>query len=289
MKITNRYGFPESIVRAVENDPYKGGGDISVTRLISPAQQVALQKIHAGELVEDVSDRIWSLSGQAMHHVLERAHKPGDIVEARLSARVLDWNVTGQFDLLTREGVLTDFKQTSVWAVKDALANGKDEWEEQLNSLAYLVKKNLSKGFPEVNKLQILAICRDWRRNEAMRYDDYPMQAELIDIDLWDFQTQEEFINARVAEHQRAQSGVQINCTKKEMWTKPDTWAVMKKGRKTAIRVFDSHEEADDLMVNQDLPTPLHYIEHRPGSNVRCEQYCNVRDFCPQYQESKGD
>lgn len=292
-KITNKYNYPEPIVRAITNDPYKGGGDISVTRLISPVQQVALQKIHADEIEEDVSDRIWSLLGQAVHHIAERSARGEDLVEMRVEAEVLDWKVSGQFDLLADFKTLYDYKVTSVWSVKEAIANGKDEWEEQLNLLAQLIKightrivsQGMSWEIPVPEELKIVAICRDWRKNEAMRYDDYPKQCEIIEIDLWDEGLRQDFLETRVAEHQQAQAGETIPCTKKEKWTKPDTWAVMKKGRNSALRVFDSHEEADDFMVNQDLP-PNHYIEHRPGQDIRCEQYCSVRDFCPQYQSS---
>ena len=34
MNLTNLYGLPDALVNAVRNDPYQGGGDISVTKLI---------------------------------------------------------------------------------------------------------------------------------------------------------------------------------------------------------------------------------------------------------------
>ena len=59
--ITNKYGLPSSLYNALANDPYVGGGDISITRLIAPPRIVALRKRHEAEIVEDASDRIWSL------------------------------------------------------------------------------------------------------------------------------------------------------------------------------------------------------------------------------------
>ena len=36
--VTNKHDLPEALVRAVQNDPYKGGGDISATKLIDQFQ-----------------------------------------------------------------------------------------------------------------------------------------------------------------------------------------------------------------------------------------------------------
>ena len=73
---TNRAELPQAIVDAVKNDSYsKGEADISVTELLLLPRLAALREKHANEIVEDESDRIWSLFGQAMHTVLERVNR----------------------------------------------------------------------------------------------------------------------------------------------------------------------------------------------------------------------
>ena len=86
MIITNHSKLPLAIERAVVNDPYdSSGSDISTTRLIAPPRIVALQKKHQNEIEEDVADRIWSLLGQSVHHIIERsAENTNDISEVRL-------------------------------------------------------------------------------------------------------------------------------------------------------------------------------------------------------------
>ncbi len=59
--------------------------------------------------------RIWSLYGQAMHAVMERADTDNALVEERLAMGIAGVKVSGQFDLYTGKGVLIDFKTTSVW------------------------------------------------------------------------------------------------------------------------------------------------------------------------------
>ena len=64
--ITNKHGLPEALVRAVRNDPYTGGGDISVTKLIDSPQRRQLWRQHEADIEEDVSERIWSLQLPAL-------------------------------------------------------------------------------------------------------------------------------------------------------------------------------------------------------------------------------
>ena len=84
MKYTNLSNLPKAIERAVENDPYESNADISTTRLIAPPRIRVLQKRNWDLITEDVSDRIFSLLGQSVHHVIERAKTRQEISEKRL-------------------------------------------------------------------------------------------------------------------------------------------------------------------------------------------------------------
>lgn len=100
MKWTNKHNIPESIANAIINDPYVGGGDISVTSLIRPPQMRCIESIHWDEIVQDVSDGIWRLFGQAVHAVLEKNAPRGSHAEKRLSTTINKWELSGQADLL---------------------------------------------------------------------------------------------------------------------------------------------------------------------------------------------
>jgi len=60
----------------------------------------------------------------------------------------------------------------------------------------------------------------------------------------------------------------------------------MKEGRKTAVRVFDSVKEAEKHMDENKLDNK-HSIVVRPGGYTRCENYCIVSKFCPQWAKEK--
>ena len=295
MKLTNLCNLPKVIERAVANDPYDSdGSDISATRLVSPARVVALQKKYADEIEEDVADRIWSLLGQSVHHIIERSARPEDISELRLFHKnkeiTNDWTISGTFDYLQSDGVLVDFKVTSAWSALDAVTKGKKEWEQQLNILDYLCKKNPDKiNNIEVKKLYIMAIIREWSKSKAKEPDsNYPKkQVIVIPIRKWNTAEQEAFIKERVKAHQDAQiKSVAPVCSSEERWTRPDQYAVMKKGKKAALRLLSSQEDAKKYMEQKNMLDNKDFsIVHRKGKDVRCEEYCNVNKFCDYYNK----
>ena len=82
----------------------------------------------------------------------------------------------------------------------DAMTKGKDEWEEQLNVLNFLCRKNPDKiNNISVNSMFILAILRDWSKLKVMQSDNYPKkQIVKIPIRLWSEEEQEHFIRERI-------------------------------------------------------------------------------------------
>jgi hypothetical protein len=287
--LTNRLGLPQAIVNAVRNDPYTiGASNISVTSLIQPPHQRQLRL--ANEVVEDASDRIWSLVGQIGHSIIERSYpaamtdeaanltpaeclaKFGVVAERRLFTECNGWTVSGQFDVIEREergeSCLQDFKFTSVWTVKDGI---KVEWERQLNLLRLLALRH---GIV-ANRLRIIAILRDWSKGKA-KQPEYPSQQVVpIDIPVWPIDMTEDYMLERVKAHQDPNPPL---CTDEERWKREDIWAVMKDGRKSAVKLHYQRDSADKHCSELGKG---HYIETRAGEYHRCMEYCNVMHVCP--------
>jgi hypothetical protein len=296
MEFTNVSNLPKVIERAVANDPYdSSGSDISTTRLIAPPRIRVLEKNNFDLIKEDVSDRIFSLLGQSVHHIIERAKQKTDIAERRLfykdDAITNGWTLSGAFDLLTRQGNLIDFKVTSAWSALDAVTNGKDEWEQQLNVLDFLCRKKQKeliryKKEIKVKSLSIMAILRDWSKMRVMQSDNYPRkQVVMIPIRRWTEEEQENYVRTRIKLHQDAEQTNQLPlCTAKERWRKEDTYAVMKDGRKTAWRVFNTKDEASQFLLSQKMIEGKGCsIVFRKGEDVRCQHYCRVNEFCSHF------
>ncbi len=278
--LTNRMNLPQSIVAAVTNDPYNAGkSDISVTSLIQPPYQRQLRdKV---EVIEDVADRVWSLLGKSVHTVLERAYPDHmlerAVVEQRLFTECNGWIVSGQMDVL-EDNVLMDFKVTSVWA-----REGKKEWEQKLNLLKLLcMRKYNETGDPRylVKDIQIIAIYRDWVAAKGKFDNDYPdAQVGVIKVPMWTCQDAEAFLLERVKAHQDANPPI---CTDEERWATKEVWALMKEGRKSAVKLYDDEASANEAC---EAAGAKHSVVHRPGEYRRCMQYCNVSHGCPAWQK----
>lgn len=294
MKVTNKAGLPGAIVEAVKNDDYDPGkADISCTTLIAPPRQRVLRKAHDGELVEDASDRIYALLGQSMHTILERA-EPSALVEKRLYMKMGGWTISGQFDRISiRQVTLQDYKLSSVWEYMYGL---KPDRIAQLNVLAELAHQN---GMEDISKLEVVMIFRDWQKSQAKFKKEYPQhQVARLPVPLWDKERRLAYIAERVKVHQDAEKGVVVDCTDDERWLRDEAWAVMKQGRKSALKVEPTKVDAErwvlkngyaatvsdeEIALNDDIS-----IIHRPGVNTRCEAYCNVAQFCSQFKKITG-
>jgi len=296
MKYTNKHNIPIEIIRAVENDSYSKGDSVkSVTGLLQPPQISILNEHHHEELTADISERIWILLGQSVHTILERANegKEGTLTEERMFGEVGGWSISGQTDSIALdEGILKDYKVTSVWNVVNALKQGKPEWEQQLNCYAWLNRVNSRET---INQLNIIAISRDWSKFQHQRSGgDYPpAPVSVINIPMWTDEEQQSFIEERVSLHQEAEAEYLINgtlpeCSDADRWKKEDTYRVMKKGRKSALRVLNSQEEADNYIDGHKDKKDLS-VDLALGKAIRCESYCLVAEFCNQYQEEKVD
>jgi len=283
MKLTNKYGLPEPVVKALTRSEYsKGESNRSITQLIDSPRVRILRQENWDNLEEDVSEKMWAVLGTAAHKMFEDTGDENHLTEERLYVEVEGWVISGAIDVqkIEPDGVIVmDYKTTSVWSV----ILGKKEWEYQLNCYAYLVRK--SKGL-NVKSLKVIAILRDWKAKDAETKDDYP-KAPIVEIDIpvWADQEQDAYIQERVELHQKAEfdrlTGTELpECSDAERWEKAPIWAVKKKGNKRAIKLYDNEADAKSALVDGQE------IEFRRGEPGRCvNNWCRVNAFCNQYQK----
>ena len=279
MKITNKANLPQTLVNAVKAHTHKGG-DYSASMLCNPIRVYWLNKRHKDELEEDVSQRIWSLFGTAMHYIIEKGADEKELSEKYLETKIQGKTLSGTCDLYDKAGTITDWKTDSVWTI--IYGNREREREVQLNAYAYLFRKA---GY-EVNKLQIISLLRDWSKTEAARKSEYPQSNILVtEYKLWDIDLQDNFLNTVIGRFE-AFKDIPDNelpeCSAEDMWQKPAKYAVMKPGRKSALKVFNNMKDAEFLMAS--MPGQS-YIEVREAKRNRCADYCPANKFCNQYQE----
>ena len=199
--------------------------------------------------------------------------------EERLYTNIGWWKVSGQSDLL-HNNALTDYKVTSVYAIKDGV---KPEWEALLN-LYNLLMTDI--GFSDIEKLQIVAILRDHSKTKAEVDKNYPPPVVVIPVKMWKIDDTRRFAEERVKLHRDAQKLKPENlppCTAEERWAKPECWAHMKEGRKTALKLY--WKESD--VPNPDTLPKGQSIQHSPGKCTRCESFCVVKNYCHQRNNAR--
>lgn len=283
MKITNKHNLPKAIVEAVEND-YHQHGDYSTTQLPKCAKEVQLTKRHYDEIEVDVVDKIWVLFGKSIHSILEGGKNKDALVEEYLEADFSGIKLTGTSDHL--EGnTISDWKCTSAWTTVYKSTYG--DWEKQLNVYAYLYKQY---GF-KIEKVQDVLILRDFSKSKALAGGNYPqIPVQIVPQKLWTEVEQIKYIEERLAYHQKfidmADDEIP-ECLPVNRWKKDDSWALMKEGRKSAVKVEATEDAIRKYMKNnvkKDLDK--HEIVLRKGQDTKCKDYCEVASFCNYWKKT---
>lgn len=151
---------------------------------------------------------------------------------------------------------------------------------------AWLLRK---KGY-HVSKLKFNALLKDWSPTDAKFKSDYPQHPIYIwehNITESEMQEIESFILTQfkliIACEKLPDNELPI-CSVEERWNSGDKYAVMKTGRKTAVKVCDTEEEAKSMLLTSDM-----YIEIRKGEDKKCDNYCLCKEYCSYWRSKNGN
>ena len=240
---------------------------VSVTRLIEPAHKVRLENDHRDELEADVYDYLPALLGTAWHAYIAHHMPESGWVETKLAADVNGWMVEGTPDFFNAD-TLIDHKLQKCWSK----VYGKPEHEKQLNCYRWLVHR--VHGIT-LDRLEVHAVYTDWTPTAAARNTDFPRKRlEVVPIRTWSLEETQSYI-----EEQLYQLELEVPplCNPVERWERGECWAIRKPGRKSALRIAHSEDEALRLCEQAGSQA---YVEHRPGQPIRCQSYCGVARWC---------
>jgi len=270
------------------------GSDYSVTDLIQPPRIIHLRKRY-DKLIKakpiDPTTEIDSFSGTGLHSIFEENLKDNVeyVLEHRMFIQALKRKVSGCPDIYHwPSNGLYDIKMTKAWK---KIFSDLSEWEQQLNLYAYLF--SLEGGV--VKRLFIIAWWKNWNLKDMQGSPKYPRKpVEQIEMKLWSKSEQEDFLYTRlgsVMDDEKKSDKELTLCTPEDRWDRGEAWACYKliKGKrmKKASRVLYSEVDME-RWIKKMLPKGTPYeIEHRPALRVRCEDWCEVTDWCNQYMEYK--
>ena len=287
MKYLNSHGLPQAYYNAVVRDDYVKYADVSVTALSGSPRQYWLQKRHEAELTEDVVNCVWRLFGKAIHYVLEQNKDENSITEEKIKIDINGWSTGGTPDIFTEEKI-SDIKTTSCWSI--VFDSSKEEYIQQLNAYRYLLMRH---GFDKINRIENIFILRDWHKSMVLKNPEMPKHAiEVVDQtnDMWPYDESENYLVSRVKlfqSYEHVPDDQLPMCTEKERWQSLDRYALMKEGRKSAIKVCDSQEEAERLLAEKYKKAD--HIEFRKGVDKKCQDYCSCAPFCDYYKKVYGN
>lgn len=252
MKIVNKSQIPDALFRYLKTDLYdheEKGNSISATELLKPVRMTVLRRRYDSLLEVDAIDQLWKLLGTGVHAVLEK-EKGMEKIE-RLKVTVLGREVSGRWDRIFKNKI-TDYKVTSAWSI--VFGDREEEWVWQLSIYRWLYFK--VKGVLLDETGSIVAILRDWseknlKTNKFGKVSDTYPKAPAIELN-YKLKTIEE-TEAFVTE--------------------------------CVLNIINSEKLEDDalpLCSDEDR-----WWNEKNGEYKRCEKYCEVKQYCKQYKDSK--
>jgi len=289
MIITNKYGLPQALVDIIksdekEHDPKEYG----VTTVLKPTREILLKRRHEKELEIDVSDCINRLFGTAFHSLIEKHDRTG-MSELKLEERVLDdYKSVGRLDLYNAENEsIIDYKTATVWKV---MFKDFEDWRKQGLLYAWLCLKN---GFI-VKKVIFYAFLKDWtareKRKQGENYPGSQIYTYEFDVTIGDLMKIEDWLTAKfeeIAVNEKLSDDELPPCPDEDCWYTGDKYAVYKNTNDAkAQRVFDNIEEANGYLINKMDGKGV--VAFRKGEYRKCQDYCEVCNFCKYYKERGG-
>ena len=320
MKYTNKDNIPLALAIMFLDDRYDYNHSektISATSLLDTTKQIILSQRLTGEGELDVSDRIASSLGSAIHTALEQAwlnnpkqimHSlgyPNDVitytcvnptktdlinvsglipvyVEQRASKQIAGWTVTGKFDIII-DGRLNDLKNRQAYAYIFQSNAEKD-------ILQASIYRWLNQDKVTHEDFSILWIFTDWSKKEARQNKDYPQKRWMEQkYRLKPVEVIEEYIVNKLNSIDKLLDKPESElpeCTKDELWMDDPIWKYYKDPNKTtrSTKNFTSQSEANIRLI-KDGNVGL-VVEYKAYAK-RCG-YCPCSTICEQYLDLKS-
>lgn len=286
MKVTNRLHLPEAFVKAVSVERHNKAGCYSATTLNKGTKEIILQERHWDEFTTDAADNVWAVWGTAVHALFETI-KDDNFHEEKFDVAVGNSRVTGTVDSYDMtHAIINDWKTASVYKI---MKGDFADWYKQGMTYAWLLKQN---GL-DVRRCRFIALLKDHSMTKAETDSSYPQAPVFVyefEVTPEELEQAGERITSKIKDIEAAElmSDDEIApCTAEERWADPEKYAVMKNGRKSAVRVFDTLIDAENCAGELGNS---HYVETRPAVSRKCGKYCLCKDFCSFYKAmNKGE
>jgi len=313
LEYTNKNNVSLALAVFLMYDDYdydERSNSISATGLIRPLRQLVLSKQNpALSKTADVADLVNSRMGSAIHKGCEEAWSdrnnvlralqlfgaadniidtirinpeevnPGEMpvyIEQRAEKEIIDFVISGKYDLVL-DGVLNDYKSTSVWAyIFDSNA---DNYVKQGSIYKWLNPDKITSDYININY-----IFTDWSSSKAREKNDYPQQRVVTKkYPIWSIEETENWIMNKLEAYKALADAPQKalpECTKEELWASETKYKYYKNPSKLerSTKNFDTMDEA---LIRKANDGDIGIIKTVPGEVKAC-RWCPVVGVCTQ-------
>ena len=307
----NNISLPLAVFLMYDDYNYdERSNSISATGLIRPIRQLVLAQQNPTEAkTVEISELVASRMGSAIHKGCEEAWtdlptvkkalktlganddaadsirinpafvKHGETpvyVEQRIEKTIDDFIISGQYDLVL-DGVLNDFKSTSVWTyIFDSSA---DSYIKQGSIYKWLSPDKITSDYININY-----IFTDWSAAKAREKKDYPQfKAITKKYNLWSIEETENWIRNKLDTYKlhlnTPQEGLP-ECTDEELWATEETFKYYKNPNKLD-RSTKNFKTMDEALIRKSEDGDVGIIKTVPGTVKHCP-YCPVVSICTQ-------
>lgn len=315
---------PLALAVFLASDNYDHNPDpdtISATTLLKPLRQIILpSRIAPGDGLRNLADMMANRMGAAIHDGIEKAwvtnHLPAmqalglpkrvidrvsinppdssltdDMIpvylEQRLSRKFGKWTVTGKFDFIG-EGMVQDFKSTSVWTYKNQVNANK--YIEQGSLYRWLDPKKITQ-----DRMQIHYIFTDWKGAMQKSDPSYPPKRfHTQTFDLMGLPETNTFIGNKlklIDQYWDAPEEEIPLCNDDELWRSEPQFKYYKSGNVNAARSTKNFESRQDAVIYMSTQAGgVGAIKEVPGQVTACK-YCPAFQACTQKNDliNSGD
>ena len=323
-RFANISEVPLALAVFLASDYYDYNSDeftISTTTLLKPLRQVILpSRIAPGDGLVNLADMMSNRMGAAIHDGIEKAwtsnHVPAmqalglpqrvidrvlinptpdqlkdDSIPVYLEQRLVrqfgKWKITGKFDFVG-EGMVQDFKSTSVWTYLNQVNAGK--WTEQGSIYRWLDPKLIHQGAMEIHY-----VFTDWKSAMARTDPKYPPRRfHTQRFDLMSLQETQNLISKKLALIEEFWDAAEPDmplCTDEELWRSEPRFKYYKSGDITAKRSTKNFDTRQDAVIYMTGPGGgAGAIKEVPGQVMACK-YCPAFAACTQKDDliNSGD
>ena len=286
MKITNIYDLPQPFVDAATREYTPTPKRYSVTTVLKDNREILLSRRHGDEIEQDVSDMIWAIFGSAVHKVLETANEQAELLkEFFMQTEIIDgYYLSGVCDVYdSTNGEVIDYKVVSTFK---CLKGDFTDFRKQGLLYCYMLRKG---GF-KADKATFYMILRDWQKSKARFDGGYPQhQVQKVSFEFTENDFDEcgkwliEKFESLKRDEQLEDDEIAV-CTPESRWQTQTVYAVMKHGRKSALKLCETAAEAEEYKASKGGD----YIQKRTGTDRKCAEYCSCAPFCEYYQKQYG-